>query len=136
VKFRIQVGRFKKDGRAEAWWEEFDEDTTDADKCAEEMIANFNNTLWPGERPRFVVQTEVLDTDSIKDHDWGKTNLVTIIKGSQSYDTCRCNRCGITGKRFGLGAMIRRDAKYRSDLKYARCDTSLAHRKRLGVIRA
>lgn len=136
MRFRVQVGRFRESGRAFAWWEEFEKDTDDPDTWAEKTIERFNETLRPGERPRFVVQTEVLDTDSIRDHDWEKTNLVTIMKHGSSYDAMRCRRCGITGKRYGLGDVgTTRDHKFRATV-YLRCDTSLVHRRRLGAIRA
>ena len=93
--------------------------------CVEGIINNFNNTLRPGELPRTVV--EIYEDDfpyehayPLAQHDWQKSNLVTIMKGHSSYDTYKCSKCGITGKRYGLGGSVRRDKKYTAE-KYNGC---------------
>jgi hypothetical protein len=69
----------------------------------ENLIQRFNNSLRPGETPRkYVGVEEAPDSDALIPHEWQKTNLVTIIKGLQVYDTAICLRCNITAKRFGL----------------------------------
>jgi len=55
-----------------------------------------------------------------KEHVWKKTNLVTIQQGDRAFDTYKCERCGITGKKFGPGAMIIRDKNYAA-VKYKDC---------------
>lgn len=59
-------------------------------------------------------------TTPTKDHDWDKTNLVTINKNGLMYDTYKCSICGIKGKRYGIGE-IRRDKRYKAD-KYKNCE--------------
>lgn len=99
---RIGTETYNIDGDPEAW--------------AKETIDSFNQTLRPGESPRELVKVVVLDekSDVKKTHDWEKSNLVTKTSRTHgSHDTFRCNRCGITGKRFGLDSGIRRDYRYR-----------------------
>lgn len=57
MKFRIQV---KCDGH-EPWWEEYDKDTDDPQKWAEDIVAWFNKGCRPGEKPRTLLAVEVLD---------------------------------------------------------------------------
>ena len=109
------------------WTEEYDKDVIDAQKFSEDTIAYFNRTLRPGEKPRQLIKVEVIDETSIRDHDWGKTNLVTIVKGGQIYDTLACHRCGITAKRYCLDNIII-DPKYKAQC-YVRCHTSMKKRK-------
>lgn len=88
------------------------------------MIDNFNKTLRQGERTRELVGVEVLDEPTgLGKHEWSKTNLVTVVRGSQMYDKMRCDNCGITGKRFGLGG-VTRDSKYKAK-KYEKCNVSI-----------
>jgi hypothetical protein len=56
----------------------------------------------------------------LTEHDWEKTNLVTVSDRSGLYDTMRCKCCGITGKRFGLGPDVRRDPKFKAE-RYLKC---------------
>jgi hypothetical protein len=39
-------------------------------------------------------------------HDFQKKNLVTISDRTGHYDLLKCSKCGIEGKRFGLGQML------------------------------
>ena len=93
----------------------------DLDAWAQELVTRFNAGLRPGEMPRHVVKTEVADLvgDVKIEHQWEKTNLVTIVKGQRMYDTARCAVCGITAKRYGVGG-YERDPKFRS-AKYEWC---------------
>jgi hypothetical protein len=50
-----------------------------------------------------LLRVEVKPNNKLLKHVWEKTNLVTVMKGRVSYDTYQCERCGMTGKRFGLG---------------------------------
>lgn len=120
-KIEIEV---KKIGAESTWTEEYEIDSDNTDAWALKTIQNFNATLRPGEKARELVSVKVLaDVNSIqkKEHEWEKTNLYTIIRGSQNYDTMKCSNCHITAKRFGLGdSMIKRDSKYRAK-KYEHC---------------
>jgi hypothetical protein len=111
------------------WWEEFDTDTDSPEQWAKDTIKHFNRTRRPGELRRTVLAVDVLDLVSIRDHKYEKTNLVTKSDSGGVYDTVKCGRCGITGKRYGLGSYITRDRKYKAE-KYLRCDTAM---KALGV---
>jgi hypothetical protein len=48
-----------------------------------------------------------------KEHLWEKQNLVTVASAGKvgMHDIYKCKKCGITGKRFGVGP-IRRDKKF------------------------
>ena len=59
--------------------------------------------------------------DTQTEHEWEKTNLVTISDRSGIYDKMRCVRCRVTGKRFGLGQFgVKLDRKFLS-AKYEHC---------------
>lgn len=121
MKFRIKVSNKNSE-----WWEDYDKDITDPHEWGKEIIKSFNSRLRIGELPREFLEAEVLDEESIKDHDWSKINLVTIIRGKSVYDEMKCQRCGITGKRHGLSPSVQIDSKYRANV-YSRCDTAKAH---------
>lgn len=95
---------------------------------AEIIVKFFNSTLRPHEEPRTLVCCRVEEsTETKKDHkttikhDWKKMNLITIMKGGNSYDIMECSKCGITGKRFGLGFNgVLHDSKYKAK-KYNNC---------------
>lgn len=127
MRFRIEIQT--ADGRR--WWEDYDKPLPPepgyAVEWALDTIERFNDTLRAGEAPRRLMNVEVLEADTVKDHDWRKTNMVTIMEGSSMYDTYECSRCRITGKRFGLSDGIRRDARYKAAV-YMRCDTSMKKR--------
>jgi len=85
------------------------------------VVNRYNATLRPYEIPRVLLCSEVIG-ESTK-HEWEKTNLVTIMNksGVGSYDTMRCIKCGITGKRHGLGQRgVERDIQYSGD-RYKEC---------------
>jgi hypothetical protein len=93
----------------------------------EKELTKFNTTLRSNESPRTIM--EINEDDSINEsycgiliqHEWRKTNLVTLMDGRSSYDTVACEKCGITGKRYGLGISgVHRDKKYQS-IKYGTC---------------
>jgi hypothetical protein len=86
-----------------AWSEDYNEDVDDPQAWAEETLSRFNATLRKGERPRVLLRVEVKPNNKLLRHEWHKTNLVTIIKGRDVYDTYQCERCGMTAKRFGVG---------------------------------
>jgi hypothetical protein len=53
-------------------------------------------------------------------HNFQKSNLVTIIKGFQVYDIYKCYGCGITGKRYSLSDTLILDGRT-SDTKIKHC---------------
>lgn len=116
---RIEI-EVRNVGSDTTWREQYD-CSDDPQKWAKELIDRFNATLQPMEKPRELVGVEVLD-EAIGSgkHVWRKENLMTIVRGSRSYDKMRCEKCGITGKRFGLGQGVIRDRKYQAK-KYEKC---------------
>lgn len=96
------------------WEEKFDKphvnSQAEAEEWARDTIAMFNATLRENEKPRTLLMVK-LDGES-EVHDWHKTNMVTVIRGGELYDTYRCSRCGATGKRFGLSHNIVIDKKF------------------------
>jgi hypothetical protein len=121
MKFKIKVCHAENENCF--WWENHNKDeVTDPEKYGKEIIEYFNSTLYPHEKPRKYLGFELIN-DSIfvkKNHNWYKTNLITIISGKLCYDTYRCLKCGITGKRFGLNDIVKRDPKYKAE-KYENC---------------
>lgn len=107
-------------------WEEKYEvsNEIDTEKYLKEMIQRFNSTLHPNESAREILEMweEPLEIDILPkiQHMWEKTNLVTQSRGGQLYDTYKCAKCGITGKRFGIGNIVKRDSKYKAD-RYNYC---------------
>jgi len=125
MKFEIVIAH--KQTPEDSWTEEYEKNTNDPQKWAEETIDAFNSSLRPGEAERILIEVKKIDDVSVKHHTWKKTNLVTISRAGQTYDTYRCERCGITGKRYGLGDTIKKDSKFARAKVYQRCDTALAH---------
>jgi hypothetical protein len=122
------------DERSDKWSEYFiiPDNATDEDIWDElnAVIKQFNATLRPYEVPRQVVNIYEIDPIDpsrctiLFKHDWSKTNLVTKMDGRMSsYDEYKCERCGITGRRYGLGGVVRRDNKYKNE-KYESCTPS------------
>lgn len=120
MQFRILTRR--ADGAE--WWEDYDKDVGDPQKWAETTVAHFNDTLRPGEQSRTLLKVEVLDTDSSKHHKWTKSTagMSQIFRG-RCVDIMFCERCGITGKRYGLSENITIDSKYRKKV-YQSCATA------------
>lgn len=108
-------------GDTRSWKEEY-ECFTNPSEWAESLIRKFNATIRQNEKPREVVSVVVLDeSQGTTEHQWHKINLITIVRGSKVYDRMECTKCGITGKRFGLGGIIR-DSKYKAK-KYEKCNS-------------
>ncbi|WP_213505423.1 hypothetical protein [Paenibacillus faecis] len=117
---RIEI-EVKNVGSKTTWKEQYD-CTGDPDTWAINLINEFNATLQSNEQPRELVGVKVLGDapENVGKHEWRKENLITLVKGSMSYDKMRCEKCGITGKRFGLGG-VKRDPKYKAE-KYNQCN--------------
>lgn len=125
MQFTIKV-RNDRDGRE--WNEEYNKpevcNQATAEKKGRELVAYFNDTLRPHESSRTFLFATFGDGSALQSHDWQKSNLVTIMgKRGSSHDTAKCSRCGITGKRFGLGNDVVRDSKFKAK-GYASCDTA------------
>ncbi len=115
-------------GSDETWTESYTENDgtarglrpehADVEKWAHALIDWFNETAADWERKRRVVSVEVTD-DGVtppvnrREHDWEKTNAITISDRQGVYDAMRCRRCGVTGKRFGL-TRVKVDSKFRA----------------------
>lgn len=105
--------------------ETYEQITDDPEKWGREIINWFNSTLRPHETKRVFVRCEFETEIPPPEHKWFKVTLMT--KSNQygaSYDGMKCERCGITGKRYGLMAHTKPDSKYRLKV-FARCDTSV-----------
>jgi len=119
MKFRAKILIVNKN---ETYREMFEAVTDNPTKYVQSVLDNFNKTLKPGESRREISgHVRVLDFTNRKEHDWEKTNLVTIKKAGRMFDTWRCSSCGITAKRFGIGGPIVIDPKYKkADYKYCK----------------
>ena len=102
------------------WYETYDVDVPDAEAYVKGIVAEFNNTLRPGESSRRVLSFAVLNDYSIEKHSWQKQNLVTLSGRAGLYDVMKCSACGITAKRYGMSNIVI-DKKYQG-FDYARCD--------------
>lgn len=123
MKFRIKIAN---KGEEKNWrWEEYDEDVSDPEEWAKETLEVFNSSLRPFEKERVLLGVELIDEMSVRAHTWNKTNLMTLHVRGQYFDTVECTRCGITGKRHGVGD-VKVDSKFKSKV-YARCDTAKKH---------
>lgn len=124
--FTIHV-RSKKTGME--WVERYQKETTDPEQWGRDLIEWFNSTRRENEGEREFLRVEVHGDVPPPEHNWSKTTLMTQSRGGMtSFDKMKCERCGITGKRFGLQAHVKRDSQYRAKV-YARCDTTVEHLK-------
>lgn len=121
------------DDRHEKPWTEDENDSevnndAEAFAAAQLMIDNFNAGLRPGERARTLLSAVVVSDDESnahESHDWHKTNAMTVSGRAGTYDTMRCERCFITGKRHGISEVVKRDADYKAKA-FEKCDTARA----------
>lgn len=103
------------------WTEEYTVDCDDPRAYAEGLCTRFNATKHPHEAERIIRSVRHDRLARYAEHVWCKTNLMTISKGGQMYDTAECQVCHITGKRFGLSSTVIRDKKF-SAPKWVKCD--------------
>lgn len=108
------------DTKGDIWEEEYD---LPHEQAAHDMIKSYNAFLRPGERSRTLLSITLKEDQNVKPepkpHKWLKTNLYTVFKGNRYFDTYECEVCGITGKVFGTGPVIR-DPSYKAK-KYTWC---------------
>src|SRR5574340_881137 len=98
--------------------EEYNKSISDPIAWGKDIIKWFNSTCKSGERKRVFLGAKILSQQS-EEHNWEKSCLVT---QSGGYDTYKCTKCSITGKRYGLSSTIIRDPKFKAD-KYKECHT-------------
>ena len=125
------IVRIRERNRRGTWKETHKiRDNQDPQKFAEALVNQYNTTLNEGEIERVLVSFEVLEEppEPIKyAHMWRQTNTNgPIMCGAVVYDTYRCTRCGITGKRVGERDFIKRDPKYKSPV-YETCASAARH---------
>lgn len=120
MKFRINV----RSESGEEWWEEYDEDVDFPKRWAKDMVKMFNDMLCPGEERRSLLAVEVIDRSNGRFHRWVKrTDGMSVMFRGSVVDMMRCERCGITGKRFGVRDKVVIDSRYRGKA-YSECDTA------------
>ncbi len=121
MKFKIIV----RTPSGRQWEEEYNKETEDPKKWAEDVITNFNNTLKLGEETRTLIDVMILDTNNDKWHHWVKQSMMPVQFRGSMIDLYRCDKCGITGKRYGSSGTIVIDSKYRQKI-YKQCNTARA----------
>ena len=121
MKFRISVKYLNADSAP--WWEDYDKpevrSQAEAEAWGRDIIEWFNGTLHPGEKPREFVSAEIGGGGSTP-HDYQKTNSGTLEVRGLIFDTYKCAKCKVTGRRYGLNDWIDRDPKFKA-AKYEFC---------------
>lgn len=122
--FRMQV---KDDKTGLSWWEEYERDIP-IDRCqaeAEGIMRVWNDGLRPHENPRTLLKVDAV-SDVFNGHRWEKsTGGMSVPFRGQHVDLYYCERCRITGKKFGLQSSVRIDSKFRGD-KFKTCSPETA----------
>lgn len=132
MKFKIKA--CNEDNEKDFWWEDYEDNITDPEKFGKDIVEYFNSTLRRYEKRRKYLGYRVIKTVTFKEHDWSKQNIHTLERGGNYYDKLKCQRCGITGIRYGLHKP-KRDSKYKSNV-YDRCDTTMKHLEALALRKA
>lgn len=112
------------------WGERYQKETDNPEQWGRDLIAWFNSTTRTSESKRKFIRVEIHGEVPPPEHAWSKTSLVTQQHAGRMFDKMKCERCGITGKRFRLNQNIKRDSEFRAKL-YARCDLTIKHREAL-----
>jgi len=103
--------------------------TEDPVQWSKDILAWFNRTLRPHERKRLFVRCDIVGEVPPAEHKWVKVTAMTKTmsggpRHGQMYDSMECERCGVTGKRYGLGPYVKLDHKFKATA-FKRCDTSM-----------
>lgn len=116
----------RKDGTGKPWTEDYIRDIPDNEVSAwgKVLIANFNETLRPGEKTRRFIKAEIIGETANPKHRWSKTSLTTQNFRGRHADLMKCEVCGITGKRFTLGEFVKIDSAFKARA-FIRCDTAV-----------
>jgi hypothetical protein len=117
VTVKDQISQWEEKYSSEDTWSNLDE----AEKWFQSVLYNFNISLRRDEFPREMVSIREASLTELPriPHNWVKINLVTKVEKNRISDTYRCTECRITGKRWGLGDIIR-DPKWKA-MKYEWC---------------
>lgn len=106
------------DGNPEGWEETIDHDGGGWPSDVIKALVDRYNASIPtrGGKPRRFVRIVSTEPSTPKplvvEHRWTKTSLVTESRGRRTFDRMRCEACGATGKRYGLGQFgVTLDAK-------------------------
>lgn len=125
MQFKIQV---KPNNRDDSWWEDCNKpevtDQASAEKAGRALVKYFNDTLRPGESPRSFLAAELTENNVRELHEWTKSSLTTVFERGRMFDRMRCDKCGITAKRFGMSSIVI-DPTYRARA-FQNCDTARA----------
>ncbi len=124
MKFKAQV-RFatgQKDPAGDPdgwWWETYDKaeitSVVDAEDWITDTVKRFNATLRRGERPRETSGKIEVIGESARQHEWRKISLTTQVDYRGNFDNMKCDVCGCTGRRYGLGqAGIKRSPQFKA----------------------
>ncbi len=114
--------------------ETYEQITMDSEQWCRDIVDWFNSTLRPHETMRVFVRCQIVGEVPPAEHKWFKATAMTkrMIGGPRSdqiYDAMQCERCGVTGKRYGLSEFVKLDSKWRK-AAFKRCDTAM---KELGL---
>ena len=117
-------------GREAEVKETYERITNDPEKWSRDIIDWFNSTLRPHETKREFIRCEIHGEVPPAAHKWFKVTAITktMMGGPRHgamFDAMQCERCGVTGKRFGIGRAVKLDSKFRKK-EFKRCDTTLA----------
>lgn len=119
MKFKIHIKT-----QSEDWWETYTKLIDDPHEWAKEITDQFNRTLRPKEQPRELIEVIIEDDANDELHDWFKrTDGMSVVFRGSFVDIMECRKCGITGKRFGIGAIIKIDSKYKKKV-FQKCNTA------------
>lgn len=109
--------------------ETHDQITADPEKWSRDILDWFNLTLRPHEITREFVRCEVIGEVPPAEHRWFKVTAMTrtMVGGPRhgsNYDGMKCERCGVTGKRYGISGFVKIDSKW-GKATFKRCDTAM-----------